>query len=128
MNELTLEWVDKAEDDFSAAGVLLRVRKRPLHDAVCFHAQQCAEKYLKAVLQENDSPIPKIHHLPELLSLVIQVESGAHFLLAELHLLEDYAVNFRYPGMATDKDEAKAAYQAAKVVRQFLRQYLGFEI
>jgi len=125
MNELTLEWVNKAEDDFAAAGVLLRARKRPLHDAVCFHAQQCAEKYLKAVLQENGEPIPKIHHLTELLSLVIQIEPGANFLLGELQILEDYAVIFRYPGMATDKDEAKAAYHAAKLVRQYIRQHLG---
>lgn len=53
MNPATAEWVSKAEGDFLTAGRELRARKSPNYDAVCFHAQQCAEKYLKAVLQEN---------------------------------------------------------------------------
>jgi hypothetical protein len=51
MNQLTIEWVDKAEGDFSTALREFRVRKSPNYDAVCFHAQQCVEKYLKARLQ-----------------------------------------------------------------------------
>jgi HEPN domain-containing protein len=52
MKPLTLEWVAKAENDFATALRESRVRKNPNYDAVCFHAQQCAEKYLKARLQE----------------------------------------------------------------------------
>lgn len=51
MNPLTFEWVEKAEGDFFTAMRELRARKSPNFDAVCFHAQQMAEKYLKAVLQ-----------------------------------------------------------------------------
>ena len=50
MKPLTSEWVEKAEADRSTARRELRVRKAPNFDAVCFHSQQCAEKYLKAVL------------------------------------------------------------------------------
>jgi HEPN domain-containing protein len=32
----------------------LRARRAPNYDAACFHAQQCAEKYLKALLQEKE--------------------------------------------------------------------------
>jgi len=74
MNPLTLEWVEKAEGDLHVAGRELRTRKMPNYDAVCFHAQQCAEKYLKAILQEYDQRIPKIHHLAELLTLVTKVD------------------------------------------------------
>lgn len=56
MNPLTLEWIDKAEGDFATAGREIRVRKLPNYDAVCYHAQQCAEKYLKALLQEANIP------------------------------------------------------------------------
>ena len=42
-------WIDHAEDDFNAAGKLLRGKKPPIYGA-CFHAQQCAEKYIKAML------------------------------------------------------------------------------
>jgi HEPN domain-containing protein len=59
MNELTAEWVDKAEGDFDTARRELRVRHRPNYDAVCFHAQQTAEKYLKAFLQERAAPPPQ---------------------------------------------------------------------
>ena len=53
MNPLTLEWIESAEGDFATAGRELRARKNPNYDAACFHAQQCAEKYLKAILQEQ---------------------------------------------------------------------------
>jgi len=59
MKPLTIEWVGKAEGDFATAGREMRARKAPNYDAACFHAQQLAEKYLKAFLQENDQSIPK---------------------------------------------------------------------
>jgi HEPN domain-containing protein len=46
MNNIVDEWVEKAEGDFRTAEREARVRKAPNYDAVCFHAQQCAEKYL----------------------------------------------------------------------------------
>ena len=47
MNEIVAEWVDRAEGDFRTAEREVRVRNAPSYDSVCFHAQQCAEKYLK---------------------------------------------------------------------------------
>ena len=47
MNPLTLEWVEKAEGDFITASREFRAREAPNFYAVCFHAQQMAEKYLK---------------------------------------------------------------------------------
>jgi hypothetical protein len=44
MNALTREWLDKAEGDYYTALRESRVRRRANYDAVCFHAQQCAEK------------------------------------------------------------------------------------
>ncbi len=67
MKPLTAEWVVKAEADFQGALALSR-RKNPLPDLVCFHCQQCAEKYLKAVLQEWGIPFPKTHVLTDLLA------------------------------------------------------------
>jgi HEPN domain-containing protein len=62
MNPLTVEWIDKAEGDLLTAQREYRARIRPNYDAVCFHTQQTAEKYLKAWLQEAGKPIPKIHN------------------------------------------------------------------
>jgi HEPN domain-containing protein len=53
MNELAVEWVQKAEGDYATAGRELRARRYPNYDAACFHSQQVAEKYLKAFLQEH---------------------------------------------------------------------------
>ncbi|NKB69696.1 MAG: HEPN domain-containing protein [Candidatus Latescibacteria bacterium] len=51
MNPLTLEWVQKAEGDYAAAQWLQQAAA-PMCDAICFHARQSIEKYLKAWLQE----------------------------------------------------------------------------
>jgi HEPN domain-containing protein len=125
MNPAVAEWVEKAEGDFATAGRELRARKNQNYDAVCFHCQQCVEKYLKAVLQVNDIRIPKIHHLLELLALILKFDTSYEFLRADLDTLEDYAVHFRYPGEFAEKDQAQSAYQAAKIIREFAQQKLG---
>ena len=125
MNPAVAEWVAKAEGDFITASRELRVRKSPNYDAVCFHCQQCAEKYLKAFMQENKKHIPKIHSLLELIALIMKFDTSFEMLKADLDVLENYSVRFRYPGEFAEKDEAKAAYQAVKIVREFVRQKLG---
>jgi len=125
MKPLTAEWVQKAEDDFIVAQKMLRARKQPVYDAVCFHAQQCAEKYLKAYLQEHNRDIPKIHKLLDLLKLCKEEDSSLEILLSDLKELERFAINVRYPGTSADKDEAKISLKAAQTVREFLRQRLG---
>lgn len=127
MNQAVAEWVTKAEGDFATAGRELRARKSPNYDAVCFHAQQCAEKYLKAVLQGNGQRIPKIHFLLELLALLLKSDGSYELLKADLEVLEDYSVRFRYPGHSAEKDEAQAAYASIGTVRKFIRQKLGLK-
>src|SRR5262245_52912699 len=69
MKRATREWVRKAEADHRSAGSLAHETK-PVHDQVCFLAQQSAEKYLKALLEELGLTIPKSHHLVEILDLL----------------------------------------------------------
>lgn len=57
------EWVRKAEADYEAATILIRKRQQPLPDVVCFHCQQCSEKYLKAFLVKHKIAFPKTHNL-----------------------------------------------------------------
>ena len=125
MNPLTLEWVEKAEGDLLTARREYRARKSPNFDAACFHAQQAAEKYLKAFLQETGKPVPRIHSLLELLGLVSKQDSGFMSLQADLNVMEGYAVQFRYPGLSANKAEAKAALQAAERVCSYARAKLG---
>lgn len=127
MKPLTREWVDKAEGDFLVAQKIYRARKNPVYDAVCFHAQQCAEKYMKAFLQENAQPIPRTHALMDLLKLCQDINSGLAILASDLQELSYYAVNIRYPGESADKEDAKRAFSAVKVVRELFRQKIGVE-
>ena len=91
---------------------------------MCFHAQQCAEKNLKAYLQEHDWDIPKIPKLLDLLKLCKEVDTSLEILLPDLTELERFSVNIRYPGVSADKEEAKIALKALQTVREFLRQQL----
>lgn len=125
MTPRTAEWIAKAEGDFATAGRELRARKLPNYDAVCFHCQQCAEKYLKAVLQENGKHIPKIHNLVELMMLCEKIDSSFEMLRPDLVTMERYAVRGRYPGEVADKEEARVAYAAVGAVRSFVKQKLG---
>ncbi len=124
MKPLTVEWVQKAEDDYVVAQKMLRARNHPVYDAVCFHAQQCAEKYLKAFLQEYEQDIPKTHKLLDLLKLCKEVDTSLEILLPDLREIERFSVNVRYPGMNADKDEARTAFKAAQVVRALIRGHL----
>ncbi|MBK7782542.1 MAG: HEPN domain-containing protein [Ardenticatenia bacterium] len=124
MNELTLEWVTKAEGDFATARRENRVRKQPNYDAVCFHAQQCAEKYLKAYLQESGSPVPRTHSLAQLVGLV---PSTFEAWRDSLDRLDRYAVEFRYPGDLADRSDARNAFMTVKLFRTFARAVLGVD-
>lgn len=125
MNELTAEWVEKAEGDYATAGRELRARKSPNYDAVCFHAQQAAEKYLKAYLQEREAVFPRIHNLIQLLELCLPLDVSFEFQRNLLIRLDRYSVRFRYPGESAEKDEARAAFETIRVVRRFMRTKLG---
>src|SRR5207247_7775556 len=95
MKQSTREWIDEAEDDWHVAQMTYRARKRPSHDAVVFHAQQCAEKYLKAKLEEAGIAFARTHNLLVLHQLVLPVEPGWKVLQTFLIALNPLAVIYR---------------------------------
>lgn len=125
MKPLTSEWVDKAEGDFATASREIRVRKAPNFDAVCFHAQQCAEKYLKALLQEANLQFGKTHHLIALLDILVSVIPSWEFLRPQLQDLNAYSVSIRYPGESADKTAAKEALSLSTTIRAEARKTLS---
>ena len=86
-----------------------------------------AEKYLKAVLQENNRHIPKIHNLLELMLLCEELDNSFEMLRADLVMMERYSVQVRYPGSFAVKEDARSAYVAAGTTRKFIRQKLGLK-
>jgi HEPN domain-containing protein len=125
MNPSTIEWVSKAEGDFATAQRELQVPKDANYDAVCFHAQQCVEKYLKARLQEFDIPFGKTHNLSTLLDLILPIETTWDSLRADLLALTAFAVTYRYPGDSADETDAREAVNHCEKMRRILRVSLG---
>jgi len=121
MNELTQEWLQKADNDFLAATLLLQQRLESLADAVCFHCQQCAEKYSKAYLQKCTIEFPRTHNLAQLLSLCAEQDETFAEIAWEMRSLNSYSVEVRYPGRFTSLEEGVGAVEAMKVVRNFIR-------
>jgi len=109
MKAATREWIDKAEGDWATLTRELRARRAPNYDSACFHAQQCAEKYLKGRLHEEGVAFPKTHDLLAILDLLLPAEPLWTSLRPNLSVLRNYAVAFRYPGESADKVEAREA-------------------
>jgi HEPN domain-containing protein len=127
MNEVTSEWVAKAEEDFHSADALLRAVDVPLAGTSCFHSQQCAEKYLKAFLQEHAVRFERKHDLLPLVALCVQIDGSFENLEDDLKDLERYAVAVRYPGATASVEMAEAAFDAAERVRKFIRRKFGLD-
>ena len=125
MKPITHEWVLKAEGDFATAERELSVKTNPTYDAVCFHAQQCAEKYLKARLQEADIFFGKTHDLSTLLDLALPAEPSWDTLRSDLQALTVFAVSYRYPGDSADENDAQEAMTKCRNFREIARRALG---
>src|ERR1700757_708895 len=97
MKRATREWVKKAEQDYVFAKHGSR-SKVPVHDGVCFHCQQCAEKYLKGLMEELGLAVPKSHDLEALLTDLAPHQPKLRSLRRGLVFLTDFAVDTRYPG------------------------------
>lgn len=128
MKPSTHEWIEKAESDYQLALSLSRRRKMKFHDQACFHAQQSAEKYLKARIEEADLFTPKTHDLKKLLNLLLPEEPLWAALLLPLSTLSEYAVEFRYPGHNANSNDVKAAIGHAKVIRRVVRLAFGLAV
>ena len=118
------DWVVKAEEDYEAARTLVRRRKPNLSNAVCFHTQQCAEKYLKAFLIRHRAIFPKTHDLLDLLDLAKRADPTLELLRPDLMHLEPYAVEVRYPGEFATREEAKRSIRVVSHIREALRSRL----
>jgi HEPN domain-containing protein len=92
----------------------------------CFHCQQAAEKYLKALMQELATPAPpRTHDLVKLLDHLLPHDPTVAKLRRGLRSLNPYAVDVRYPMTDATKRQADAALLKAEKVRSEIRRRLG---
>ncbi|MBI3048963.1 MAG: HEPN domain-containing protein [Acidobacteria bacterium] len=107
-------WLSKAAIDLRA-GRHASAADPPLLDDAVFHAQQAAEKSLKAFLAWHDRPFRKTHDLAELGRACVELDVSLEPLLREAASLTEYAWKFRYPGAPDEpsRNETETALDTA---------------
>ena len=119
------EWLAKAENDLKNAAHTLTLGKDCPTDTVCFHAQQCVEKHIKALLVFQAIPFPKTHEISVLRALLpSKLRPKLDKKIQED--LTSYATVLRYPGAGPDVPltEARKAVAIARRVRKEVRKHL----
>lgn len=122
------QWVEKAEHDLRNAEHTLTLKEDCPFDTVCFHAQQCVEKYLKGLLLVHSVDFPKTHDLRVLMQLAAShCQLGLQII--EIVALNRYTVEARYPGdwEPITRREAEEAVAMARKAREAVRARLPKE-
>jgi HEPN domain-containing protein len=96
-SEEAAAWLQFAADDLDTARVLLGAMPSRVRQSL-FHAQQAAEKSLKAFLIWHEQPFPLTHDLARLLRLCVSIDSGIAVGVEPALDLTQFAARFRYPG------------------------------
>jgi len=119
------EWALKAENDLTTAGQTLKLGAKTPTDTVCFHAQQCVEKYLKALLVRLGIDFAKTHDLSALIALLPE-KMRPSLTVEGQRLLTSYATITRYPGdyEPVTLEEARQAVKLARRTRKQIKKFL----
>jgi len=127
--KLVKQWIEKAESDYQVFQFLLKNDESFPYDAISFHAQQCAEKYLKARLVHLSINFPKTHDIGEIVKL-FPPGSNIPLSIAEQEKLTDYAWMGRYPGdqESVTRLQAEEAASFAGKVRTAIRASFPKEV
>ena len=125
VKQIVALWKAKADNDFKVIAQIIE-HDDPVIDAVCFHCQQAAEKYLKLFLVKSMVKPPKTHDLGILVRECGKIDKT----FAELEscaYLTDYAVEMRYPDdyFQPSREDMLKAYEDARRVRYFVLSRLG---
>ena len=123
MKEQTLDWIRKASEDMRAANLLITSY---LYDACCYHSQQAAEKYLKAILCELNQEIPKTHDLEKIANLIKNFQINfIDEIMDDCMKLSGIDTLVRYPGYNATEDDALSAVASCNQIKSFTLNYFG---
>ena len=89
-------WLAKADHDLLNIDNNLCAARVPC-DTVCFHAQQAAEKLLKAFIVYHGRPLTRTHDLTALLPLCAEIQPSLAALQDDCRKLSYYGITARYP-------------------------------
>lgn len=91
------KWQRFAEMDAIAARHLNEtLYPKPL-EIICFHCQQCAEKYLKSIIIQQGREIKKTHDLGSLIGILSDTLTIPNEIHTSCAKLTQYGVKTRYP-------------------------------
>ncbi|MBL7163715.1 MAG: HEPN domain-containing protein [Anaerolineales bacterium] len=123
--EIAKEWLRRARSDLKLGKAALRTRGVLSEDA-CFHAQQCTEKALKALLISLGQPFPHTHAIEVLLDLLKTHGFDIPNSVDKAFELSQYAVQTRYPGEwePVTKREATGTLTRAALVLAWVESQL----
>ncbi|MHB1347350.1 MAG: HEPN domain-containing protein [Candidatus Humimicrobiaceae bacterium] len=115
-------WMEKADRDLEVANRELKIPD-PLTDIICFHAQQSAEKYMKAYLIFLDIEFQKTHDIEDLVAvagkkdpLILEFKDiGAE--------LSAFAVEARYPEF--EEPSLEDTENAVEIARKFKKYIIN---
>jgi len=125
--DMVRAWLRKAQSDLDNAQVCLASGKAL--DTVCFHAQQAAEKYLKAYLAAQGVEFPFIHNVEKLIEQCAQTAPALLALKPLGQSLTPYAVELRYDEEFWPSPEtARHALDAATTIRRFVMERLPDDV
>ena len=118
------QWLAYAEEDLRLARHAMTMDSQCPCRLVAYHAQQCAEKHLKAYLVMHGVDFPYTHNLGVLLERCAEHSREMAAGLDEANELTPYAITTRYPGEdeEVDRHEAESAIEVATRVRRAVRQ------
>jgi len=114
-------WLIKANNDIRIIQNEFSLpEERIVTDAVCFHAQQAVEKFLKSFLISKNTEFSKTHNLNLLLSKCIFLDK--EFEILDLGNLNYYGIDVRYGEelYLPSNNEAKEAFEIASKVKEFV--------
>ena len=122
------QWLNYADEDINLARHALTLSTGVPYRLVAYHAQQCAEKALKAYLVYHRSDFPYTHNISRLLELCEEKASWTESIV-DAEELSFYAVTTRYPGEEEEvsRDDALRAIELAALVRETIRRELAAE-
>ena len=124
INPLTLEEIRAAAEDWATVQVLQQALRRDVYHSICFHAQQCVEKYLKAWLQEANLRVPRTHDLNALLDFIVPMHPEWRKWHTDFDTFEPYAVDVRYGKHLATAAEVENAVRVCGEVRSAIRAVL----
>jgi len=117
-------WLKKATQDLEVSLLLMKEEWED-YSTCAFHAQQTAEKFIKAYLVKHQIEFRKTHSLGELIELVEQSDDSLAAHLRFSVWLMDFAVEFRYPGeLFVAKETAERAIADARKVKDVIASAL----